>query len=181
MYFVVGWHSFLNFLTANDNWPSKLPTPSPSPSHLTENGRILEPCQISLQNTSDRLAAASNIKVDNKERKINGIIEALPSTVSSKTPTPIATMPAPVSEASAKPPHPDSKYISQVYSVPKVDEWSDFDDQEWLFGSSHWQGRTPAVKSSEVEDTLQVWAEAVHIKPADIFALPFVIPYWLIV
>ncbi|KAG4990050.1 hypothetical protein AAZX31_11G259800 [Glycine max] len=163
---------------ANDNWPSKLPTPSPSPSHLTENGRILEPCQISLQNTSDnRLAAASNIKVDNKKRRTNGIIEVLPSAVSSKTPTPTATLPAPVSEASAKPPHPDTKYISQVYSVPKADEWSDFDDQEWLFGSSHSQERKPVVKSSEVGDTLQVWAEAVHIEPADIFALPYVIPY----
>lgn len=61
--------------------------------------------------------------------------------------------------------------------MPKVDEWSDFDDQEWLFGSSHSQERKPVVKSSEVGDTLQVWAEAVHIEPADIFALPYVIPY----
>ncbi|XP_020226353.1 nipped-B-like protein B [Cajanus cajan] len=161
----------------NDSRPSKLPKPSPSPSHLTENGRILEPCQISLLNTSDRLGAASNVKVDNKERRINGIIEALPSAVSSNK-TPTTTIPAdPVSEASAKPPHPDTKYISQVYSVPKTDGWSDFDDQQWLLGSSSSQERKSVVKSLEVGDTLQVWAEAVHIEPADIFALPYVIPY----
>ncbi|KAL2332605.1 hypothetical protein Fmac_013818 [Flemingia macrophylla] len=164
---------------ANDSRPSKLPklSPSPSPSHLTENGRILEPCQISLLKTSNRLGAASNVKVDNAERRINGIIEALPSAVSpNKTPT--ATAPAdPVSEAPAKPPHPDIKYISQVYSVPKADGWSDFEDQEWLFGSRSSQETKSVVKSSDVGDTVQVWAEAVHIEPADIFALPYVIPY----
>ncbi|TKY47826.1 myb protein X [Spatholobus suberectus] len=160
---------------ATDSWPSKLS--KPSPSHLPENGRILEPCQISLLNMSDRLGAASKVKVDNKDRRINGIIEALPSAVSSNK-TLTATEPAdPVSKAPAKPPHPDTKYISQVYSVPKADGWSDFDDQEWLFGSSQSQERKPAVKSSEAGDTLQVWAEAVHIEPADIFALPYVIPY----
>ncbi|XP_027334634.1 TRAF3-interacting protein 1-like isoform X2 [Abrus precatorius] len=163
-------------LHANDNWPSKLLKPSPS-DLLTENGRILEPCQISLLNASDKLGAASNVKVDKKERKVNGIIEALPTTVSSNK-TPTATIPAdPVSEASTKPPHPDTKYLSQVYTVPKADEWSDFDDQEWLSGSSCLQEKKPVVKSSEVGDSLQVWAEAVHIEPADIFALPYVIPY----
>ncbi|KAK7387617.1 hypothetical protein VNO78_28536 [Psophocarpus tetragonolobus] len=156
---------------ANDSWPNKLP--KPSPSHTTENGRILEPCQISLLNTSDGPAAASNIKVDNKKCRINGIIEALPSAVSSNK-TPTATIPDPINEASAKqPPHPDIKYTSLVYSVPKADEWSDFDDQDWLFGSSCSPGRKPVVESSEVGDTLQVWAEAVHIEPADVFALPY--------
>ncbi|XP_061369152.1 uncharacterized protein LOC133312032 [Gastrolobium bilobum] len=160
----------------DDNRISKLPRPSSS-HPCTENGRILEPCQISLLNASHSIGAATNVKADNKERKINGIIEALPSAVSSdKTST--ATVPADaVTEAYAKPPHPDTKYLSQVYLVPKADEWSDFDDQEWLFGSSSTEEKKPVLKSSEVGDTLQVWAEAVHIEAADIFALPYVIPY----
>ena len=139
----------------------------------------MEPCQIFLLNASDRQGSATNVKLDNKMRKINGIIEAVPSVISSnKTLTATGTVPAdPVTEASAKPPHPDTKYLSQVYSIPKTEVWSDFDDQEWLFGSGCSQERKPVVKSSEAGDTLQVWAEAVHIEPADIFALPYVIPY----
>jgi hypothetical protein len=150
--------------------------PGPSSSHpFTENGRLLEPCQISLINASDGPAATTNVKVENKDRKINGIIEA-PTSVVSPNKIPTATVPTnPVIKIPK--PHPDTKYISQVYSVPKANEWSDFDDQEWLFGSNHSQERKPVVKSSEVVDTLQVWAEAVHIEPADVFALPYVIPY----
>lgn len=166
------------FITANDTWPSKLPRSSSShPSN--ENGRILEPCQISIPNASDRPGGGNNsVKVENKACKINGTIEARPFVVSSNK-THTATVPAdPVTEAHAKPPHPDTKYLSQVYSVPKVEEWSGgFDDQEWLFGSGISQERKPAVGSSEAGETPQVWAEAVHIEPADVFALPYVIPY----
>jgi hypothetical protein len=166
----------LNFLTANENWPSKLPRPSSS-HPLTENGRILEACQISIPNASDRPGiATSSAKIENKECKINGFIEAQPLAVpSNKTPT--ATVPVvPLIEASSKPPHPDTKYLSRIYSVPKV-EWSDLDGQEWLFDSSISQEREPVVKSSEAGETPQVWEKAVHLEPADIFALPYVIPY----
>ncbi|CAL5214084.1 unnamed protein product [Lathyrus oleraceus] len=161
---------------ANENWPSKLPRSSSS-HPFTENGRILEPCKISIPNASDRPeVAVSSSKMDNKECKINGFIEAQPHAVpSNKTHT--TTMPAlPVIEASTKPPHPDTKYLNHIYSVPKV-EWSVLDDQEWLFDSSISQERKPMVKSSDDGETPQVWAEAVHLKPADVFALPYVIPY----
>lgn len=166
----------MNFLTANENWPSKLPRPSSS-HPLTENGRILEPCQISIPNASDRPGiATSSAKIENKECKINGFIEARPLAVPSNK-TPPATMPAvPLIQASSKQPHPDTKYLSHIYSVPKV-EWSDLDDQEWLFDSSISQERKPVEKSSEAEETPQVWAKAVHLEPEDIFALPYVIPY----
>ncbi|KAE9587854.1 hypothetical protein Lalb_Chr23g0278361 [Lupinus albus] len=158
-------------LDANDNVPSKFPRSSTS--HIfTENGRILEACQISLPNGSDKPGeAATNVKVDHKEHKINGAIEAIAPAAT--------TLPAyPKAEASAKPPHPDTKCLSQVYLVPKTEEWSGFDDQEWLFSNSCSQERKPAAKSSEVGDnTLHVWAEAVHIESADVIALPYVIPY----
>ncbi|CAL0324961.1 unnamed protein product [Lupinus luteus] len=181
---------------ANDNWPSKLPRPSPS-HPFTENGRILEPCQVFNSHASDRPGVATSVKVDNKEHKINGFVKAPPPPFAASsnkaqvatTPTVAATqapakLPCPdtkslnrLTEASAKPPHPDTKYLSQVYSVPKMDTWSEFDDQEWLFGSNSSQERNPVVKSSEVGDTRQVWAEALHIETADIYALPYVIPY----
>ncbi|KAF7837023.1 myb-like protein X [Senna tora] len=167
-------------LHANHNWPSKVPRPSSSSHPLTENGRTVKPCQSSIPLASNSPGAATNLKVDNKEHKKNGIIEVRPSAVSPiKTIT--STVPAdPVAkEASAKPPHPDLKYLSQVYSVPKMDEWSCFDDQEWLFSSSSssLQEKKPAVESSVVGETPQVWAEALHIEPADVYALPYVIPY----
>ncbi|XP_061373006.1 uncharacterized protein LOC133315404 [Gastrolobium bilobum] len=164
---------------ANDNWPSKLARSSSSHT-FTENGRILEPCQISIPNASDKPGVvATSVKVDNKEFKINGVIEARPFAVSSNKTHLTATVPANlVTEASAKLPHPDTKYLSQVYSVPKVEEWSGFDDQDWLFGkSSILQERKPVVESSEVGETLQVWSEGLHIETADVFALPYVIPY----
>ncbi|KAK7359300.1 hypothetical protein VNO77_01253 [Canavalia gladiata] len=164
----------------DENRPSKFPRSSSSlPS--TENGRILDAGQISIPNASDRSVIAKSVKVENKERKINGIIEAQPSAVpSNKVHT--AIVPAdptyPIIEASLKPPHPDTKYLSSVYLVPKVELWSDFDDQEWLFGgSSVSQKRKAAVESSNVGETPEVWAEALHIESEDVFALPYVIPY----
>ena len=164
----------LNFLTANDNWPSKLPRPSSSSNPFNENGRILEPCQISIPYTSDRPGAATHFKVDNKECKINGVIEAKQSAVSFNKITNANVLAEPKAEVSAKPPHPDSKYLSQVYSIPKLEEWSGFDDQEWLVGSTS-QKKKPMVESSE--ETPFVWAEALHIDSADICVLPYVNPY----
>ncbi|KAI4344952.1 hypothetical protein L6164_012127 [Bauhinia variegata] len=164
-------------LHANDHWPSKMPRLSSSSHPFTENGRILDPFEISIPHASVRQAGAAKLKVDGKERKINGIIEARPSAVSSnKTNTVTVPVDPSSGETPAKPPHPDSKYLSQVYSVPNIEEWSGFDDQDWLFGSSS-QERKPKADSSEVGATLQVWAEAVHIEPADVCALPYVIPY----
>ncbi|CAI8618580.1 unnamed protein product [Vicia faba] len=161
---------------ANENWPSKLPRSSSSHS-FTENGRILEPCTISIPIASDRPEiAVSSAKIENKECKINGFIEVRPLAVpSNKThATPMSAVP--LIEASSKPPHPDTKYLNHIYSVPKV-EWSALDDQEWLFDNSISQERKPMVKSSEAGETPQVWAEVVHLEPPDVFALPYVIPY----
>ncbi|CAL0306403.1 unnamed protein product [Lupinus luteus] len=180
---------------ANGNWPNKMPKPSPS-HPFTENGKILEPCQVSVPNASCRPGVTTSVKLDNKECKINGFVKAPPPFAASSNKAQIANEPTvPVTEApakpphpdvkflsevikaSAKPPHPDTKYISQVYSVPKMEAWSDLDDQEWLFGSSSSEERKLVVKSSVVGDTRHVWAEALHIETADVYALPYVVPY----
>ncbi|KAL6976324.1 hypothetical protein U1Q18_025111 [Sarracenia purpurea var. burkii] len=156
---------------------NKMPRPGPHP--LKENGRILEPCQAPILFTSDRLGPPSNPKANNKEqRKVNGVIEAQPLSISSKKSSSSSTQADQISQASMKPPHPDSKYLSQVLSVPRMEEWSDFDDQEWLFSSKEVPlAEKPNLGSSRVAEMPLVWAEALQIELADLCALPYVIPY----
>lgn len=168
--------SCLNFPTASDVRPNKLVRPSSSSHQFPVNGRVLELCQTIVTNASDRPGAASNIKVDNKERKINGTIDQS-SSVSSKKPMLASAQAEQIVEVFPKPPHPDSKYLSQVYTVPKMSKWSDYDDQEWLFSSNGFQSEKPKVDSSWVEDTPQVWDGTLRIESADICALPYVVPY----
>ena len=139
----------------------------------------MEACQTSILITSDRQGGtANNLKAENKEHKLNGVIGAQPFSVASTKSLPMASQADQIADVSKKPPHPDSKYLSQVLSVPKMEEWSDFDDQEWLFSGSISQPVKPKVGSSGGGDeTPQVWAEALQIDSADVYALPYVIPY----
>lgn len=154
-----------------------MPRPTSQPS--IENGRKLEPCQTSILITSDRQGGtANNLKVENKDlHKLNGIIGNQPFPVSSTKPLPVGSQADQVADVSKKPPHPDSKYLSQVLSVPKMEEWSDFDDQEWLFSNSMSKSERPKVGFSEGDETALVWAEALQVDSADVCALPYVIPY----
>lgn len=165
----------MNFVTAIDVKPSKLPRPTSS-QPCVENGRTLDPCQNSILHATDRQGAAHNVKMDNKEHKINGIIDARPSSVSPMKHTSATAQADPIAEAS-RPSHPDSKYLNVIYSVPKMEEWSDCDDQEWLICSNDSQLKKPKVESSSVEEAPLVWAEALQMASADIYALPYVIPY----
>lgn len=177
--------------------PNKLArtTTSTHPS-VMENGRSMEACQSSaaLAPATQRLPLTAkvdptlapndtqrlpqpvnmNIKVDAKERKINGMITQPSSQSTAK-----AERKPDASFATARPPHPDTKYLGQILSVPKLDEWSGFDDQEWLFSSSHSSEtrKKPAVESSGDDNTPQVWAKALWLEPVDIHALPYVIPH----
>uniref|UniRef100_A0A3Q7JE96 Uncharacterized protein n=1 Tax=Solanum lycopersicum TaxID=4081 RepID=A0A3Q7JE96_SOLLC len=127
---------------------------------------------------------ATDIEVGNKECRVNGTIKGQPLTMSKpKTlvqSKPKASSMSPgadhIAEASKRPPHPDSKYLNQILSVPKMDGWSGFDDQEWLLGSKSNLVRKPDVCLDEAKDH-QVWSEALQIDSADVFALPYVIPY----
>ncbi|XP_074282687.1 uncharacterized protein LOC141607225 [Silene latifolia] len=84
------------------------------------------------------------------------------------------------SKSSSKPPppHPDTKYLSQILSVPKMEEPPEFDDTEWLFEnklSSSKEG--DCNKCCDRDEGEHVWAKAVHLEFADVYALPYVIPY----
>ncbi|KAL2463378.1 splicing regulatory glutamine/lysine-rich protein 1-like [Forsythia ovata] len=131
-----------------------------TPHQLTENGRKLESYRIHCISTLDKEGVPNNLPLENKDTKVNGIIEAqkLPSIkpkpsavnmfgnqiveASKKSPHPNSKyvngvmdesmMEDQIAEASNRPPHPDTKYLSEVLAVPKM-EWPDVDDQEWLF------------------------------------------------
>ncbi|XWS13358.1 hypothetical protein CRYUN_Cryun36dG0030800 [Craigia yunnanensis] len=164
------------FLHVNDIKPNQLPRTSSS-HPLTNNGRTLQSCQAPIPFTSDSQGTGTSLKVDNKERKVNGIIEAQLLSVSPTKHLSTSAQASQVDEVSMKPPHPDSKYLSQVLSVPKMEEWSDIDDQSWLFHSNESQSKKPKVGFSEIDEAPQVWAEALQIESADVCALPYVIPY----
>ncbi|XP_010274072.1 PREDICTED: DEAD-box ATP-dependent RNA helicase 42-like [Nelumbo nucifera] len=165
------------FLHDNEIRPNKLPRPSSSSHPFPENGRKLETCQTAIQFTSDRQGAANNHKVDDKEHKVNGIIQDQPSSAFSAKLSFTTVKANGNGEASTKPSHPDFKYLSQILTVPKMEEWSDFDDQEWLFSSDNLRLEKPKQQSSGVDEITQVWAEALRIESADVCALPYVIPY----
>lgn len=135
-----------------------------------ENGRKLETCLTA--------AADCNHKVDLKQQNINGLTEVPQQNTKSSRPSPAVGQVSENGEAAAAPvrkPHPDLVYLDRILSVPKV-QWSDHDDQEWLFSSR--SKEEPKVGSSGSEDEIRkVWAEAVPIETADVIALPYVIPY----
>lgn len=174
----------------------------PGPHQLTENGRKLEPFPTPTKPSHDKHAVPNSVRVDNRERLMNGSIDShkpsppkpKPSaaTVASHQIAEASKVPRHEShstnkalkvpniedlmaEASRRPPHPDSRYLAEVLTVPKMD-WSEHDDQDWLFRKAG-----PAVDHNvgsvwDMEDR-QVWSEAVHIESADVCALPYVIPY----
>lgn len=138
-----------------------------------ENGRVLEHCQTSVL-TPEKKVVSNNTKTENKERKINGVTEAQPLSVSPMKAKPAIDQPP---KPLVKPPHPDVKYLSQIYSVPKIEDFLGYEDdeEEWLFGGV---SKKPKVEPSNSEEEMpQVWAEARQIESADIFALPYVVPY----
>lgn len=75
-----------------------------------------------------------------------------------------------------KPPHPDLKYLSQILTVPEV-ELPQPDEQEWLFECRDSEKTRLKLGSPEIQPRKEVWSEAIHLEPADVTALPYVIPY----
>lgn len=181
------------FVTANDSRPNKLPRPTSSlhsltetnkltrpissPHPLTRNGKILQPGQTSALFTSDRQGSANNCKTDNKERKVNGTISSRPLSVSTAKSLFMTEQADQIAEVSLKPPHPDTKYLNQILSVPKREEFSKDHDLEWLIHCSDFQSQKPKVICPGDDEIPEVWAEAMRIESADVCALPYVIPF----
>ncbi|KAF9663491.1 hypothetical protein SADUNF_Sadunf17G0056000 [Salix dunnii] len=177
------------FLHANDVRPNKLPRPTSFPQSA-ENGRMLGTCENHASAIRVKQEAVNFGKVDSKEQKINGLIEALAPPISSTThllsvsltksltkPSQSTAQTDQIAEVCRKQPHPDSKYLHEVLTVPKMEDWSDFENQEWLFQSTYSQTKKPQVEVSEVDEKREVWSEAIQIEADDVYALPYVIPY----
>ncbi|KAJ6860346.1 DNA ligase 1-like isoform X1 [Populus alba x Populus x berolinensis] len=177
------------FLHANDVKPNKLPRPTSLPQSA-ENGRMLGTCENPTAAIRVKPEAVNMDKVDNKGHKINGLIEAQAPSISSTThPLSISLTKSltntshstaqtdEIAEVFRKQPHPDSKYLPDVLTVPKMEHWSDFEDQEWLFQSTCSQTMKPQVEVSVVDEKREVWSEALQIEATDVYALPYVIPY----
>ncbi|WCJ37954.1 hypothetical protein M5689_019042 [Euphorbia peplus] len=169
------------YLLDNGSRPNKLPRNPPSSQHVVQNGRKLEPCQTSVELKSELAGLArNNHNVSIKEQKSNGSIQSSDQSDISSSKFSNPGIPAKQKvENFSKPPHPDMKYLGQILCIPKMEEWSDTDDQEWLFSGIESQSKkgTTSTSSSWNEGIQQVWAEAFRIESADISALPYVIPY----
>ncbi|KAJ6302339.1 hypothetical protein OIU77_016429 [Salix suchowensis] len=170
----------------NDIKPNKLPRPVSSLPLSAEMGRMPGTCQDPTAAIRGKQEAVKSDKVDTKGHEINGLIEAQALSISSTTQLLSVSLMKPfhstaqtdqIAEVSRKQPHPDSKYLPEVLAVPKMEDCSDFEDQEWLFQSANSQEKKPKVGFSGVDKTPLVWSEALHIESGDVYALPYVIPY----
>ncbi|KAL0905221.1 hypothetical protein M5K25_027410 [Dendrobium thyrsiflorum] len=105
------------------------------------------------------------ILLDNKDKKINGSAKS-------------QQLPDVKGEVSLKSPHPDSKYLEQIYTVPKMEPLLENDDVEWLFNRSESSQQKPKSQQAVSEESIpQVWAKALRIESADLLALPYVVPF----
>ncbi|KAJ1292725.1 hypothetical protein BS78_01G012200 [Paspalum vaginatum] len=154
----------------NDMRPTKLPRPA-LPEHRVENGtasHVAAPLS-SVKPEAIKIEKAERL---HKEEKVNGKQQAQPSSVD-----PVAAYEN--GTPSRKSPHPDCKYLSQIYSIPEapqMTEWPEHEGEGWLFDQGSSQSRKP--NSEPVGDAApQVWAQALKIDPADVVALPYVIPF----
>lgn len=161
-------------ITENDSQPNKFQRTTPSP-HLVENGRTVDLSDVACSFIKPE--AINNIEVrklplDIKEHTVNGTRVAHSSPDGSRHPAVVVNAKV---QVSVKAPHPDSKYLSEIYSVPKIYDVPEYDDQEWLLGSCHFQSTQKSKLSAD--ETPQVWAEAVTLGSEDVLALPYVIPF----
>ncbi|KAM0935843.1 hypothetical protein DsansV1_C27g0197111 [Dioscorea sansibarensis] len=165
--------------TMHENYvrPNKLLKATPSPHPTVQNGRTLESCHMASANPLIRHETSNSVKAaeppHNKIHKENGIVGAHTPSIQMKPSVAVQT--GGKGEIPIKPPHRDCRYLSQVYFVPKLEEFSENDDQSWLFSTENCLAKKPVkLKAEEIP---QVWAQAMHIDSADVFALPYVIPY----
>ncbi|XP_038975806.1 RNA-binding protein 25-like [Phoenix dactylifera] len=160
-----------------DGLPNKLPRPASSSRLHVENGRTLESYNVAMGYSSVKHETTNNINaervLDSKECKINGVVGLPPSTVDIRPSVSVFT--SQNGKPSVKPPHPDAKFLSQIYSIPKMVEWPEYDNQDWLFHSDPLRPKPKA--SFKAEEPPQMWAKGQRIESTDVFALPYVIPY----
>ncbi|URE45506.1 hypothetical protein MUK42_02370 [Musa troglodytarum] len=164
------------FRNENNLLPNKFPRAHTSSHLCEENGWAPDSSHVATACPSVKPEAINTTLIGKpvaiKEQIKNGITKVQPSSVG------FVQMVAAETGATSKictSPHPDSMCLNQPYCIPKVDEWPEHDDQEWLFSScQHLQQPKPKLETNEVPN---VWSEALRIKSEDLVALPYVIPF----
>lgn len=167
------------FLHENEAKLHKLPRPTSTSHHLTENGRVLDPSQTPSKFSLDGWDSPDALKAESKENKVNGILDTKPDCFSTIHPLPGKSLEDLLAEAAARSPHPDSKYLDELMAVPKLEELSELErDEDWLFASHRQKQKEEEGGSSTVEEeTPRIWDKAVYLESADIVSLPYVVPF----
>ncbi|XP_020579793.1 myb-like protein X [Phalaenopsis equestris] len=141
------------FMLENDARPNKMPRMMASSPSQPLAGLPLKPDRILL---------------DYKDKVLNG--SAKPQ-----------LLPDGNGDVSLKPPHPDSKYLEQIYTVPKMELLPENGDMEWLFSCGDSSQQKPKRSSlppvSDESISPRVWSKALWIESADVLALPYVVPF----
>ncbi|TVU44149.1 hypothetical protein EJB05_03583, partial [Eragrostis curvula] len=170
-------HEMNGFLQhQHDMRPTKLPRPG-LPNNLVENGTASHVAAPLSSVKPDAMNIEKAERLHKKEEKINGNQEAQRSSVDSGPRDPVKAYEN--GTPSRKSPHPDCKYLSQIYSIPEapqMTEWPEHDGEDWLFDKGSTQSRK-LNSEPEADGGLQVWSQALKIDPADVIALPYVIPF----
>ncbi|KAK4743929.1 hypothetical protein SAY87_010241 [Trapa incisa] len=171
------------FLHANEIRLTKMPKQTLASHPPLENGRILEsypgPAQVSPP--SGPTTNSNNIVRAKEDKKINGVKDTRPTPpISSPFNIQLSTLQvnSPLNEVpSVGPPHPDSRYLDEILSrVTRMEELPELgDDQGWLFDSKSEDSKKS--HHMQVDQLPQVWGESLHIGSADIYALPYVVPF----
>lgn len=147
--------------------PTKLPRPV-LPNNRVENGTASHVAAPLSSVKPEAVTLEKAERLHKKEEKVNGKQQAVEPVAASENGAP-----------PRKSPHPDCKYLSQIYSIPEAPhmmEWAEHAGEDWLFN----QGSSESRKTSsepEADGAPIVWAQALKIDPADVIALPYVIPY----
>ncbi|GJN22676.1 hypothetical protein PR202_gb10265 [Eleusine coracana subsp. coracana] len=170
-------HEMNGFLqNHHDMRPTKLPRPALS-NNLVENGTASHVAAPLSSVKPEAINIKKAERFHKKEEKINGSQEAQRSSFDSGPRDPVVAYEN--GTPSRRSPHPDCKYLSQIYSIPEapqMTEWPEHDGEDWLFNQGSTQSRKPNSEP-EADGALQVWAQALKIDPADVIALPYVIPF----
>ncbi|CAG7882190.1 unnamed protein product [Brassica rapa] len=169
-------HETNGFLYENGSRPNKIQRPVASPITSVENGRKLGGCQTLPKPVTELQGPVCSNPLVKEEHRVNGFID-------SQEPKDRPKKVKENGEASAKKrSHPDLKYLDQILNVPQREELREVDEneeQEWLFGLSDVKllkkPRTDSTTS--LDESLQVWNQALRLESADTVALPYVVPF----
>lgn len=112
--------------------------------------------------------------IDQEEHITNGVTKTQSSSALSMYP--VAAKTGTTNTKVGATPHPDCVYLNRLYTIPKVDGYPEYDDQEWVFSSCH-DRKSNSKLQANANDVPQVWSETIQIESANVLALPYVIPF----